>query len=135
MKEEFLNDLAENVYCRVGVSKIQGVGVIAMRPIPANINPMKEMVECEYVEIPVAEIDALNLTPAVRKLVVDMCPENDGIFEVPSWGLNGINVSWYLNHSDNPNMREEDGYFFTLRDIEAGEELTVFYDTYSKRNL
>lgn len=135
MKDTFLEDLSTRVFCRLGVSKIHGIGVIAMRPIPTGINPMQEMIEQEYTEVPVAEIDALNLPPAVRQLVVDMCPENDGVFEVPCQGMNGITVSWYLNHSDTPNMREDDGYFFALRNIEAGEELTVNYGTYSELNL
>ena len=32
-------------------------------------------------------------------------------------------------------MREDDGFFFTLRDISEGEELTVDYGTYGALNL
>ena len=37
----------------------------------------------------------------------------------------------YLNHSDEPNLKQMEGgnYFVTLRDIKAGEELFIDYNT------
>jgi SET domain-containing protein len=131
----FSADLATKVFCRIGVSKIHGVGVICIRPIAKGINPMQEKMVCEFSEVPVAEIDALNLPLAVRQLVVDMCPENDGVYDVPSQGLNSIGIAWYLNHSDTPNMEERDGEFFAILDIAEGEELTANYLTYGELNL
>lgn len=38
--------------------------------------------------------------------------------------FNRMDIGNYLNHSDNPNLRwEEGGRYFALRDIKAGEEL------------
>lgn len=126
----------KQVYCRIGASKIHGVGVIAIRDIPAGIDPMKENREMEFEEVPVAEIrDNPNITDAVKKLVKDMCPERDGVYDVPPCNLNEIGVSFYLNHSADPNMEERDGYFFTRFEIKAGTELTVDYGTYGKENL
>lgn len=134
--KRFTIDLLENVYCRLGVSKIHGVGVIAIRPIPAGIDPMREQRDMEFDAVPRAEImDNQEIPEGVKKLVVDMCPENDGVFDVPPCSLNEIGVSFYLNHSKTPNMEERDGYFFALRDIAEGEELTVDYGTYGELNL
>ena len=134
----FIDDLKTKVFCRVARSKIHGVGVIAIRAIPAGINPMKDDRDCEFEEIP---IDAIRNDPeipeAVKSLVTDFCPEReeDGVFDVPNHSLNGIGIAWYLNHSKTPNMEERDGDFFTLREIAEGEELTVDYGTYGELNL
>jgi len=134
--EEFTDDLAKNVYCRLGVSTINGLGVIAIRPIPKGIDPMKEKRALEFMEVAVRDIEVREDIPdTVKQLVKDMCPENDGVYEVPNASLNEIGLSFYLNHSPSPNMEERDGYFFTLRDIEPGEELTVDYGTYGELNL
>ena len=45
-----------------------------------------------------------------------------------------LTIEWYLNHADNPNVYCDKEYdFYTLRDIQAGEELTSSYDTYSEK--
>lgn len=132
----FVKNLIQKVYCRIQPSPIAGVGVFAIRDIPEGIDPMQEKRDMEFDEIPKAEImENPDIPEAVKKLVVDMCPERDGVFDIPPCSLNEIGVSFYLNHSKTPNMAEHDGYFFTLRPIKAGEELTVDYGTYGEENL
>jgi len=125
------------VYCRLGVSSIHGVGVFAIVPIPKGINPMMETRYVEFSSIPVKEInDSDTILNPIKKLVKDMCPENDGCYEMPNFTLNEIGVSYYLNHSKTPNMDEDgDGNFVANRDIAVGEELTVDYGTYGEMNL
>ena len=49
------------------------------------------------------------------------CPSN----------FNRLTMSWYLNESKNPNVRCDKSYnFWTLRNVKAGEELTVDYLSY-----
>lgn len=40
-----------------------------------------------------------------------------------------ISTGWYMNHSADPNIASDDGdvTYYALRDIEAGEELTMDY--------
>lgn len=133
---KFMDFLATQTYCRLGISTISGIGVIAIRPIPAGIDPMQETRHVEFIEVPVKDLNARTDIPdTVKKLVQDMCPENDGVYEVPNMSLNEIGLSFYLNHSPSPNMVEKDGYFFTMRAIDPGEELTVDYGTYGELNL
>lgn len=41
-----------------------------------------------------------------------------------------IPVGWHLNHSDTPNGVHDEKYdYFALRDIEAGEEITIDYNS------
>ena len=131
----FVEDLKTQVFCRLGVSSIHGVGVFAIRPIPKGINPMRGR-EYEFLPVPVSQIKHDRHIPdTVKKLVVDMCPEEDGVYYCPPFSLNEISIAWYLNHSKNPNMQEKDGDFFAMRDIAEGEELTVDYGTYGELNL
>ena len=132
----FTKDLLENVFCRINASPIHGVGVFAIRPIPKGVNPMKEKRHADFVEIPVAEIkDNPDISEPLKRLVLDMCPEHDGVFDTPPFSLNEIGLSYYLNHSMTPNMTEEDGEFVASRNIAEGEELTVDYGTYGALNL
>lgn len=134
--KEFIKDLAQEVYCRLGPSKIHGVGVFAIRDIPAGTNPMKETRYADFEKVPVFEITGDPAIPdAVKKLVRDMCPEEEGDYYIPPFSLNEIGISYYLNHSDSPNMVEVDGEFEAACDIKAGEELTVCYATYGELNL
>lgn len=129
----FKRDLLDNVFCRIQPSPIHGVGVFAIRPIPQGINPMRECRLGDFEEISVKEL--ADLPEPLKKLVTDMCPEHDGVYDVPPFNFNEIGVSYYLNHSKEPNMGERDGYFITLREIAPGEELTVDYGTYGELNL
>ena len=134
----FLQDLRKNVYCRLQASPIHGVGVFAIKDIPRGIDPMPENRAFKFNEVKRDYLMADKSIPeAVKNLVIDMCPEEDGIFYVPNCSLNEIGIGFYLNHSKTPNMLEKDGgeYFVTARDIKAGEELFVDYGTYSEENL
>lgn len=136
---KFIQDLKEKVFCRIGVSKIHGVGVIAIKDIPKGINPMQEMKPCKFVVVKGHDMKkAFIAAPkAVKDLVVAMCPERtkEDEWDCPANGLNSIGVAWYLNHSKKPNMKEHDGDFYSIRKIKAGEELTVDYGTYGALNL
>lgn len=124
------------VFCRLAPSPIHGVGVFAIVPIPKGTNPMQECREVEFEYISVSKINTDAISEPVKKLIRDMCPENDGVYEVPEFTLNEIGLSYYLNHSKTPNMNEDgDGNFVATRDIEPGEELTVDYGTYGELNL
>lgn len=131
---DFLKHLNNSVYCRIGVSKIHGVGVIAIRDIPKGINPMRQTLKVRWLKIPREKL--FTFDKAIQKLMIDLCPQDkDGFYDCPNHTLNDCGVSWHLNHSDTPNMREDDGDFITIREINRGEELTVNYGTYGELNL
>lgn len=132
-KEKFLESLAE-VYCRLGVTP-HGVGVVAIRTIPKGTDPFKN---CDpfgdIIEIPEAEFESFDAPEEAKKLVRDFCALQDGIYFVPNYGIDAIDKSYFLNHSENPNMTTPDKgeTFLAARDIAAGEELTANYDDYQE---
>jgi len=133
-KLQILDQLRNDIYCRLATTE-HGIGVVAIRDIPANIDPFKgSMPSCtEFIELSEEEVGELNLE--VARLVVDMCPKQNGMYCVPNTGIQSIDVSYYLNCSPTDfNMREEnDGeIFISTRMIKKGEELLIDYNTYSE---
>jgi SET domain-containing protein len=128
-KEEFLKSL-DNVYCRLKTSPL-GIGVFAIRDIPNGTNPFKGCYDGEFIPIPEEEIKKLD--KGRQSIIVDFCPYVKGEYWVPEDGIGVIDVSFYLNHSKEPNMNEDgEGLnFYANRDIKEGEELTVDYLTYN----
>jgi hypothetical protein len=123
------------VYTRLAPSRISGagVGVFAIRKIEKDT----DIFNGEYDKIKWINVKELgSLTGEIRKLYDDFCviKDNGKLYGCPE-SFNQLIPCWYLNSSDNPNVRcdEKAEYkFYALRDINEGEELTVDYTTYSE---
>lgn len=115
------------VYARIGLSRVHGVGVVAIRDIPAGTLVFRG--ESERVAW-VSRAAVRRLPPAVRALYEDFgMVWGDRIGVPPS--LNRLSVGWYVNHSERPNVEAgDDGRFRALRRIRRGEELTADYRTF-----
>lgn len=130
-KKQFLESLKES-YCRLA-PVTHGVGVVATRRIPKGTDPFKY---CDpfggVIELPETELESFDAPEAAKKLVRDFCALQNGMYFVPSYGIDGIDKSFFLNHSNTPNMATIDHGedFVAIRDIEEGEELTANYDEY-----
>ncbi len=130
-KHQLLEHLSSEVYCRLRPSGSHGVGVFAVRDIPAGTDPFPGAFDGEYVEL--SDEDLKEIPDGVVAMIKAYCVFEDGVWLVPETGLNKIDVSFFLNHSKNPNVRTHDGAtFFTTRNISNGEELLVDYDSYSE---
>src|SRR3989344_9121471 len=130
-KKQFLRSL-NDVYCRLAPSK-NGVGVFAVRDIPKGTDPFKNCDNSGYVlKVSENDLEAASAPEAAKKMVRDFCALQDGIYFVPSYGIDAIDKSFFLNHSKKPNMipRKRGEIFVTARGIKNGEELTANYDAY-----
>lgn len=131
----FIKDLEQNVYCRLRPSKVHGVGIFAIRDIPKGTNPFKSFLPYEFAEV---DADAVlknpKIDPAVKKMASDMYSIIDGKMYLYKGGLNGIDISFFLNHSEKPNLEAtHDGeVFIALRKIKKGEELFSDHRTYAQ---
>jgi len=132
-KKEFLKSLRQ-VYCRLGVTR-HGVGVVAIRNIPKGIDPFKN---CDpfgsVMRISKKEFESYNAPEEAKELVRDFCALQDGNYFVPTFGIDAIDKSYFLNHSQNANMvtKDKGETFITKRVVKAGEELTANYDEYQE---
>ena len=123
----------KNTYCRIKVSKIEGVGIFAIRDIPKNIDPFYGVVKHTWIKINPRDFE--NLDKEIKKMISDFFgADKKGNFYIPECGLNGIDISFFLNTSKNPNIKTKNGLNFkTIKKIKKGEELTVSYATYDER--
>ncbi|WP_414663658.1 SET domain-containing protein-lysine N-methyltransferase [Horticoccus sp. 23ND18S-11] len=117
----------EGVYARIGPSRIHGVGVRAIRAIPARALVFQgESPQVAWV----SRAAVRRLPKAIRALYEDFGMVSGNLLGVPP-NLNRLSVGWYINHSPRPNVvAGDDGRFRTLRRIRRGEELTADYRTY-----
>ena len=131
-KKEILKNL-KNTYCRLAPSDIQGVGVFAIKDIPKGKNPFQMIKKETWLKFNMSELKSLD--KEALKLVDDFfVVGKNGAVYIPDLALNGINISYFLNNSEQPNIKTiDDGEnFVALKKIKKGEELTVSYDTYNK---
>lgn len=127
LKEKLYEHLVNDVYCKLGVSGIHGIGVFALRDIPAGTAPLKSMITNK--EIKFSRVELKKVPSAVRKHLAMFCLVEKGRVFAPEIGMNAVNLSIYLNHSKQPNLKFDDkDVLRAIRNIERGEELTIDYD-------
>lgn len=135
-QKESLDDLKKNIYCRLQPSPIQGIGIFAIRDIPEGTDPFSGCRIPRWHPIPRAKLTAdKNIPASVKKFAQDIFPLRSKTLYFPDHGLNAIDISYFLNHSDKPNVgaREDGNRFVTLRTVKKGEELFSDYRTYADR--
>ena len=126
-KKQLFDHLRQDVYCHLGVSKVHGIGVFAVRPIPKGIEPLRSLVKFDDIKFTHEEIKTL--APGVRREIEMFCYYDEQHVHVPRIGLNAANMSVYLNHSKTPNVEfKQNGELVSLRAIKKGEELLMDYD-------
>lgn len=130
-KKQHILRLLENTYCRLRPSGIQGVGVFAIRDIPKDTNPFQGIPLVDSCLFDKGELS--HLPREVLEMVSDFfVTDEHGQIDIPEYGLNGIDVSFFINHSKTPNLitYDESETFVTAHEIKKGEELTADYSTY-----
>jgi hypothetical protein len=84
----------------------------------------------ETVEVPSAAVK--DLPQPIRELYYDFCVLRGDNFICPV-SFNKLTPSWYVNHSDKPNIApDQDLKFYALKDISTGDELFSAYEDYSE---
>jgi hypothetical protein len=133
-----IDHLKNDIYCRIGVSSINGVGVIAIKDIPKGTNPFKNLSTKKDKIIKLYDNNLQEIDSNVVKLVKDFFGNNSCSYDVLYEGLNYINISYYMNHSTTPNIDiipniNENEYctFITNALIRKGKELTINYNDYN----
>ena len=133
---KLINNLQNDVYCRIKPSKLSGVGVFAIKDIPINTNPFKTTQKCFNNEIAeISEKDLKGVNVEVIKMLDDFYHKIDGKYTLPKNGLNSNDISYYMNSSKNPNISFKNGgcnmiSFYSIRAINKGEELLIDYDKF-----
>jgi SET domain-containing protein len=120
----------DDVYVRIQPSKIHGVGVFAIRRIEKGTYIFPN----DKAQIVWLKKRALKQLPrSIKRLYDDFCIiKNGGESYGSPVNFNNMTTSWYLNHSPKPNVGCDKHFdFFAMRNIKAGEELTVDYNSFN----
>ncbi len=126
-KKKIIQHLEEEVYCRLGVSPIHGIGVFALKDIPKGVYPLKSYLK--FKEIDINKDDIKHLPRGVRDQLDIFCYYDKKKISIPSMGMNSFDMSVYLNHSKKPNLRfKRAGVLVTTQAVAKGEELFIDYD-------
>jgi SET domain-containing protein len=126
-KEELLNELSNNTWVMIKPSGTHGIGVFAVRDIPAGCKELFSKEMGEWTTVPRKEIDALPLH--AKDIVENYCLYDEENYFIPAKGFKVMDLSLFLNHADEPNIISvNDGeYFETIKEIKKGEELFIDY--------
>jgi SET domain-containing protein len=112
-KQAIIKDLEENIFCRIAPSPLHGVGVFAIKPIMQN----------------------KKIPKTVKEMIKAFYAFQDGKIFCDARSFNEINISYFLNHSEKPNLDveeiNEETVFTANRIIRVGEELMVNYSKFS----
>ncbi len=125
--KELLSELANDTYVMIRPSKVDGIGVFAIRDIPKGCRNMFSKNIGEWIKVPKAKI---NLLPFHSKTLIETyCLYDEENYFVPDYGFKVMDLVNFLNHSDTANIISvNDGEFFeAIIDIQAGEELLINY--------
>jgi SET domain-containing protein len=120
--------------CRLRVSKIEGIGVVAIRNIKKGENIFFGVRPQAWRRFSPAELK--DLDPEVKKMIGDFFGADEkGEFLIPGCALNGMDISFFLNTADRPNVITRDGglTFYAAKNIKKGGELMVSYRSYDAR--
>ena len=117
-----LND----IWIEVGLSKIHGVGIKAIRNIPKNtIVIKKKEYNPENYDIKVLLDNGLEdeVFDSIKKYYA----HNNNVIQLDKNKINEIDHIMYLNHNKNPNLDYVHGNYITNKKVKKGEELTIDY--------
>lgn len=128
-KEKLLSELKHQTYVRLLPSNTHGIGVFAIQDIPKGCRNMFMDEEGDWIKLTFAEVN--ELPDPSKKLIENFCLFDETDYFVPLGGFKKMDLSLYLNHSDQPNLIsiDEGRYFETTRVIKSGEELFIDYGT------
>ncbi len=135
-KQKLLNNLENNTFCRVKRSSLHGVGLFAIRDIDEGVNPFVKVNPVGPLIIELSEEELETLSDEVRSYVKDFfAKDENGKYPVLCNGMNALDITFFLNHSNDPNVTADDNYvgldtyspYKTIKKIKKGEELTQNY--------
>ncbi len=125
-KQIIIQNILHNTKLRLKPSKVcDGVGLFTILPIKKGEVLMQD-VTADTTFISWAELTGLHAD--VKSYLDSICNRNnDGIFL--SRTPNNINLSYFVNHSDSPNVMHDLNLdeFIAIRDIKQDEEIVCIY--------
>jgi SET domain-containing protein len=126
LKNKIIKQINSEFVVKLAPSKINnaGVGVFALTKIPE-----KSVVFQSFSNHFIKWKQIKNAPQNVVEHLKSICNNNEEGFWLDC-ELNSVYAGYYINHSDNPNLKHDrvNDIYIALREIQIGEELTCAYD-------
>lgn len=127
IKKEIIDNISKNTKLRLKPSKVcDGVGLFSIMEIKEG-EAILDDVTADDIYIRWDEIT--DLREEVKNYLNSMCNSDEGGLYL-SRTPNNINLAYFVNHSDNPNVFHnlELDRFIAIRDIGVDEEIVCIYN-------
>ena len=126
-KSEVLEYVSNSLYCEVGVSSINGVGVMAIKDIPSGSDPFVEFGEDVNMVVSSSDLDDIDdgvVNWLVKRFVHSRTKQKIILTLHSQW-----HYKLYVNDSGSANMtRHTDGSYGALANISSGSELVLNFE-------
>ena len=126
-KSEVLEYVSSSLYCEVGKSPIDGVGVMAIKDIPSGSDPFVEFGEDVTMVVSSSDLDDIDegvVDWLVKRFVHSWTKQKIILTTHSQWHL-----KLYVNDSGSANMtRHTDGSYGALANISSGSELVLNFE-------
>jgi len=128
-KSEILEYVSGSLYCEVGVSSINGVGVNAIKPIPSGSVILKEFDEDVNLIVSHSELIMAGVDDNVRdwlqkRFVYSSTKQKIILTPTSQW-----HYKLYVNDSGSANVTQNsDGTYGALTNISSGSELVLNFE-------
>ena len=126
-KSEVLEYVSGSLYCELGVSSINGIGVKALKLIPSGTNPYVEFGEDVNMVVSSSDLDDIDdgvVNWLVKRFVHSQTKQKIILTPHSQW-----HYKLYVNDSGSANMtRHTDGTYGALTDISSGSELVLNFE-------
>lgn len=126
MKKKILRSIRTDCNVNLRPSKVcDGVGVFALVNIPKHKTLFSDL---KPDELRIGWDEVNNLPDQITDYLSRICISDKDGFKL-SRTVSEINISYFVNHSDDPNVMYDQTYdrYITIRDISEGEEILVKY--------
>ena len=129
MNNNIIDNLNKNVYYQVKPSKINGVGLFAIKDIPIGTIIINNLQKIQGIYIDKEEATKLNpeLLSICQNYFSSTEPNKIFIPSDPNFISTFYLSKYFINHSKKPNCNNQEGNIITIQNIKKGEELTLDY--------
>lgn len=140
IKQQLIEE-SKQIYVDIGISKIDGLGLIALIDIPKNTCIIEEYLEVIYIKY--EEFKKNGVKKEIIELFKKKYQQDDEGLYIPKTYISNLktqNFTCYLNHSKDNNIKciNEKGTnkYYTIKNIKKGEEIVINYlDDYAINSL
>jgi hypothetical protein len=131
-KNQIIDNMNNTILYKLKPSKIHGIGLHSIKDIPANTIIIKNITPIIGYHYTKKEIQKLN--PEIKTLCENYfnCKDDKTIFipQDPSVLSSFYLPNYFLNHSNNPNVKNENHSIISIKNIKQNEEITINYEKY-----